>query len=94
MASSARINTWQFPTPTVQGNTYLDPPSSNYPTLHGRHQGMANVLMVDGHVKAMRPVFRTGTFGFGYRAADFLRENLGDLDRDGNLRTDELFDLE
>jgi hypothetical protein len=37
---------------------------------------------------------RTGTFGFGFNAADFVRNNLGDIDEDGNLATDELFDLD
>lgn len=93
MADAARINTWQYARPTLEGNTYLDPPSFNYPGLHARHNEMGDVLWVDGHVKAMRPVFRTGAFGHGYRADDFRRERLGDIDEDGDLSTNELFDL-
>lgn len=33
----------------------LAPPSSNSPTMHGRHNGMANILWVDGHVKSQKP---------------------------------------
>jgi prepilin-type N-terminal cleavage/methylation domain-containing protein/prepilin-type processing-associated H-X9-DG protein len=90
---SARINNWAYASPTLEGNSYLDPPSSNFPSFHGRHNGVATVLWADGHVRTMHPVFRQGTFGYGFDAEDFKRERLGDLDRDGDLTTDELFDL-
>ena len=95
MADAARLNTWQYNKPTVEGNTYLDPPSNNYPGFQARHNETGNVLWVDGHVKALRPVYRTAgtTFGYGYRADDFRRERLGDIDQDGDPATDELFDL-
>lgn len=94
MADAARLNTWQYSTPTLEGNTYLEPPSSDYPTAHARHSGSISVLWVDGHVKAFQPIYRTGTFGWGNNADDFRRVQLGDIDRDGNMATDELFDLE
>jgi prepilin-type N-terminal cleavage/methylation domain-containing protein/prepilin-type processing-associated H-X9-DG protein len=93
-ATSARINNWGYSTPTLEGNTYMDPPSYDNPTFHGRHSGFGNVLWCDGHVKARRPVLRTGAFGWGFNAQDFRPHNLGDIDRDGDLTTDELFDLE
>jgi prepilin-type N-terminal cleavage/methylation domain-containing protein/prepilin-type processing-associated H-X9-DG protein len=34
---------------------YLGAPSSQSYTLHGLHTGFANILWMDGHVKAMRP---------------------------------------
>ena len=46
---------------------------------------------MDCHVKAVRPVYRTGDFGFGYHAKDFTPLHLGDIDEDGDLTTDELF---
>ena len=94
MADSARLNTWSYASPTLEGNTYIDRPSNNYPGLHARHNGTGNALFADGHAKAMKPIYRTGSFGFGYNGADFQKNLLGDLDQDGNLATNELFDLD
>ena len=35
---------------------YVFLPSDHEPSIHGRHSGVANVLWLDGHVKARRPV--------------------------------------
>jgi prepilin-type N-terminal cleavage/methylation domain-containing protein/prepilin-type processing-associated H-X9-DG protein len=91
--SSARINNWEYPTPTLEGSAYLEPPSYNFPSFQGRHGGFRVVAWCDGHAKVFRPVMRTGTFGYGFDAADFHRHKLGDIDRDGDFGTDELFDL-
>ncbi|MCH7945998.1 MAG: prepilin-type N-terminal cleavage/methylation domain-containing protein [Armatimonadetes bacterium] len=93
-ATAARINNWEYAAPTLEGSTFLDPPSSNFPGFHARHNEVGLVLWVDGHAKARRPVYREGSFGFGFEAKDFLRNNLGDIDEDGDLTTDELFDLQ
>jgi prepilin-type processing-associated H-X9-DG protein len=79
---------------TLEGNTYLDPPSSNYPSFHGRHNGVGNIAFADGHAKADTPVYRTGTFGYGYSAEVYRGHSLGDIDEDGDLTTDELMDLQ
>ncbi len=92
-ATSARINNWAYATPTLEGNTYLDPPSADNPTFQGRHNGYGNVLWCDGHAKSFKPVMRRGPFGYGFNAADFIPKQLGDIDQDGDLTTDELFDL-
>jgi prepilin-type N-terminal cleavage/methylation domain-containing protein/prepilin-type processing-associated H-X9-DG protein len=92
-ATSARLNGFEFSPPKMEANPYLDPPSSNYPGFQGRNNGVGNVLWCDGHVVARHPVYRTGTFGGGYHAADFLPISLGDIDGDGDLSTDDLFDL-
>jgi len=92
-ATSARINNFEYAKPTLEANPYLDPPSQNYPGFQGRHNGAGNVAWCDGHVKSRKPVLRTGTFGFGFNAADFTPNVLGDIDGDGDLKTDELFDL-
>jgi prepilin-type N-terminal cleavage/methylation domain-containing protein/prepilin-type processing-associated H-X9-DG protein len=92
--SSAQMS---YATPHVlQGNAYLEPPSSEYPTFHGRHIGQGVILWCDGHVKAFKPVLRKGTFGYGgaYNESEFGPINLGDIDKDGDLKTNELFDLE
>jgi len=95
-ADAARINTWDYATPTVEGNTYLDPPSYDTPGFQGRHNGVGNVAWADGHVKAMTPTYRTGTFGWGgsYDSQDFRDHQIGDIDEDGSLLTDELYDLQ
>lgn len=92
-ATSARLNGFQFSPPKLEGNPYLDPPSNNYPGFQGRHNGVGNILWCDTHVASRHPVYRTGDFGAGYHSADFLKTNLGDIDGDGDLTTDDLFDL-
>ncbi|HLP00012.1 MAG TPA: prepilin-type N-terminal cleavage/methylation domain-containing protein [Fimbriimonas sp.] len=93
-AACARINNWSSSTPVLEGNTYLEPPSSAFPSFQGRHSGKGTVLWVDSHASVRTPVGRTGSFGYGFNAADFDRAHLGDIDKDGDLNTDELFDLE
>jgi prepilin-type N-terminal cleavage/methylation domain-containing protein/prepilin-type processing-associated H-X9-DG protein len=93
-ASAARLNNWSFATPTLEGNAYLDPPSNEFPSFQGRHSGIGNIAWADGHVKSRKPLMRMGSFGFGYNAVDFKPHNLGEIDQDGNLTTDELFDLQ
>lgn len=92
-ASSARINNWSFSSPTLEANTYLEPPSSQFPSFHARHSGSGTVLWVDTHAKTRKPVYRVGSFGYGYNSVDFDRNHVGEIDQDGNLSTDELFDL-
>jgi prepilin-type N-terminal cleavage/methylation domain-containing protein/prepilin-type processing-associated H-X9-DG protein len=92
-ATAARINNWAYSAPTLEGNTYLDPPSHNNPSFHGRHSKTGNVLWCDGHISSLHPRLRTGMFGWGFDAKDFTPINLGDIDQDGDLTTDELFDL-
>jgi prepilin-type N-terminal cleavage/methylation domain-containing protein/prepilin-type processing-associated H-X9-DG protein len=75
----------------LKADPYLSAPSDGFPTFHGLHTGVGSVLWMDGHVKAQRPVYRAGDFGFGYHAADFTPKHLGDIDEDGDLSTDELF---
>ncbi|MGI5817771.1 MAG: DUF1559 domain-containing protein [Armatimonadota bacterium] len=92
-ADGARINFMDGR--TLEGNTYLEPPSQDYPGFHGRHNGVGNIAWADGHASAAVPVYRTGSFGWGgaFDAEVFQENNLGDIDSDGNLSTDELMDL-
>ena len=92
-ASSARINSWEYASPMLEGNPYLDPPSQNYPGFQGRHNGVGNIAWADGHAKSRKPTLRSGAFGFGFNAQDFNPINLGDIDGDGDLTTDDYFDL-
>ena len=77
--TSARINNWSSSTPTLEGNTYLDPPSENFPGFHGRYINQGLIVWCDGHAKAAKPALRSGDFGYGFHSADFKKENLGDL---------------
>ena len=82
----------QFVSPGhFKADPFLSAPGDGFPTFHARHNGTGNVLWVDGHVKAVRPVYRAGDFGYGYHAQDFTPLHLGDIDEDGDLTTDELF---
>jgi prepilin-type N-terminal cleavage/methylation domain-containing protein len=92
-ASCARINNWAYMTPTLEGNAFIDPPSYQIPGFHARHNGSGAIVWTDTHATPRRPKMRKGTFGYGYEAADFIKNNLGDIDQDGDLTTDELFDL-
>ncbi len=89
----ARLNNWGGPSPVLEGATYLEPPSSDFPTFHGRHNGFGTTVWCDGHARTFAPLYRTGVFGYGNDAALFRANSLGDLDRDGVFSTDELFDL-
>ncbi len=92
--TSARINNWAYVTPTLEGNTYLDPPSYSNPGFHGRNSGgVGNVLWCDGHVKSMKPTLRTGSFGYGFESRYFQENNLGDITRNGDLSTDDYYNL-
>ena len=50
--------------------------AGQYPSVHGRHMGFANVLWHDGHVKAMRVEFPNTTAPNGTGGKG---NNIGDL---------------
>jgi prepilin-type N-terminal cleavage/methylation domain len=54
-------------------------PSITYPTLHGRHNGLANVLWIDAHVKAFKPTLRPDETILGEPGEIWRRNNIGDL---------------
>jgi len=75
LADSAR-SSMSDPT-QIEENTYLDPPSMSFgfPTVHFRHNNLANVAFADGHVKALA---RTG------QPSAYI-PSLGDLGTDDTL---------
>ncbi|RYG68206.1 DUF1559 domain-containing protein [bacterium] len=91
MADGAQISFSDYK--TVQSSTFSDPPSANFPTFHGRHNGMGNILWVDGHVKARMPVYRTVPVG-SYNWPLYKEKNIGDIDEDFDLKTNELYTLD
>ncbi|MCX6361497.1 MAG: DUF1559 domain-containing protein [Armatimonadetes bacterium] len=89
LADAASLNTAGAAITTTD---FLDPPTFHRPRFHGRHSGMGNVLWVDGHVKARRPLFRATCERYNAVQLALLRDNqIGDLDDDGDMTTDELF---
>jgi prepilin-type N-terminal cleavage/methylation domain-containing protein/prepilin-type processing-associated H-X9-DG protein len=59
------------------------PPSNRIPGVHARHNGSANILWFDGHVKAMALGYRTDADALGVSAADRRSHNIGDVTRPG-----------
>jgi prepilin-type N-terminal cleavage/methylation domain-containing protein/prepilin-type processing-associated H-X9-DG protein len=82
MVDGAFLNTFSglvvktiFLNPPFNMQTNADNGPSGFSTrVHGRHSGVANILWADGHVKAMRPQFRTGAIFDARRA-----QNLGEI---------------
>jgi prepilin-type N-terminal cleavage/methylation domain-containing protein len=92
--SAAEIDNYDYATPTLVGDTYLEPPSSQYPTFHGRNLGQGVIAWTDGHVKGFVPVLRSGSFGYGYTSPIFVQNNLGDICPNGDLTSDAYFNLQ
>ena len=78
-ADAAQIH---FLTGLLAPSTYLSKPSDKYPNFQARHLETGNVLFCDGHVKAMKPVYYANG-----KPAFFM----GDIDEDGDVKTNELF---
>lgn len=89
-ATSARIS--YTASRQLEGNTYLESPSQNYPTFHARANGRGVVGWTDGHASTSVPTLRKAPFA-GFAPEPFAQNFLGELDRDGDVTTDELFDL-
>ena len=79
----------------IKADPWLDAPSfsgtttaSTYPIFHALHQGLGNVLFLDGHVKAMPPAYDK-------TAVQYQKVHIGDLDLTGRPKgqkiSDELF---
>lgn len=92
-ASSARINAFQYPTPTLEANPLLDPPTNNYPGFQARDNGVGTVLWTDGHSTAIHPVYRTSPFGYHFSPALYRSNHLGDLIPNDDFTNDAYFDL-
>jgi prepilin-type N-terminal cleavage/methylation domain-containing protein/prepilin-type processing-associated H-X9-DG protein len=81
----------------LETTPFLSPPSYQYPAFHGRHARFGNVAWADSHVAPERPKGLRASYNCGGQTtipADVVAGNgLGELDRDDNPDTDELFDL-
>lgn len=58
---------------SFEENWILDPPSRNFPTVHFRHQGAANIAFLDGHVEARKHEFRVEIPGTNYLSEDQVK---------------------
>lgn len=82
------------------GVVYLEHSSAGRARFAARHLETGNVLYCDGHVKAERAkMLRSSYTNYGggtgsLTAAEVQSMGFGDLDRDGNLATAEVFTLE
>jgi prepilin-type N-terminal cleavage/methylation domain-containing protein/prepilin-type processing-associated H-X9-DG protein len=85
MADGAQLSSTTTP---ITKSIFLNPPftistgTDNGPNgfstrIHGRHTGVANILWADGHVKAMRPLFRPAGTSAAFDAR--RAQNLGEL---------------
>ena len=97
-ADSAQVSMTSFaPTFSFTENWILDPPSNNYPTVHFRHSGTANVAFLDGHVETRQRHFRIDPNGWiSTTQADLMEQHKLGYISNGNLNNptlqDELYD--
>ena len=85
---SARVNDWSYGAgqAKLEENLYLEPPSSQYPTVHFRHAGTANMLFLDGHVEGQRPARNPLANWWSQAGIDLLeRNNVHDIGTDDSL---------
>lgn len=100
-ADAAQVSLENFYPPeyAFKENWILDPPGSNYPSVHFRHLDSANVAFLDGHVESRsyqtHVVVPGGNFLSAEQASLMAAKRLGFVS-DGNLqdpaKADELYD--
>jgi prepilin-type processing-associated H-X9-DG protein len=85
------IDPWPTGTPVLVEVPLTEPPSGQYPSVHFRHIGTANVLFLDGHVETVYPGTRNAPPSWEPTSANALRDRelLFDLGS-----SDELWDRE
>lgn len=100
-ADSAQVRMTSFfpPAFSFEENWILDPPSRNFPTVHFRHDGAANVAFLDGHVETRARHYRVDIPGSNYLSATqaaLMEQNKLGYVSDGNLDNpalqDDLYD--
>ncbi len=81
------IAPWPTGTPILIEAPLIEPPSGNYPSVHFRHGGGANVVFLDGHVELMRPGTRNTAPSWEPASATQLRDRseLFDIGSDDSL---------
>lgn len=100
-SAQVRMVTFSPPSFSFEENWLLEPPSHNFPTIHFRHLGAANVAFLDGHVESRSLEYHVEVPGSNFLSAAqeaLMRENRLGFVSNGNLQDpllrDELYDLE
>ena len=78
---------WGYPTTGNVNNNESDP------NFHGRHNRRGNVGWLDGSVRAVEPAY-FDTYNGGQDPALLKQLRIGDIDRDGDNKTNELYVVE
>lgn len=101
-ADSAQVRSVTFSPPSYsfEENWLLEPPSNNFPSVHFRHQGSANVAFLDGHIESRAHEYYAEVPGTNYLSIEqdalMQKHRLGFVSN-GNLGDpllqDELYDL-
>jgi prepilin-type processing-associated H-X9-DG protein/prepilin-type N-terminal cleavage/methylation domain-containing protein len=80
---------WGYPT---TGNVTFNPPAApkTDPNFHGRHNRRGNVGFVDGHAESLEPRI-WDTYSGGQDVAQLKQFNIGDIDRDNDNTTNEMY---
>jgi len=68
------IDPWPTGTPILIEVPLIEPPSGQYPCVHFRHTGVANVAFLDGHVESFTPGTRNTPPGWEPASATVLRD--------------------
>jgi prepilin-type N-terminal cleavage/methylation domain-containing protein/prepilin-type processing-associated H-X9-DG protein len=78
---------WGYPTTGNVNNNRTDP------NFHGRHNRRGNVGWADGSVTSIEPTF-FDTYNGGQSVALLKQFRVGDIDRDGDHETNEMYSVE
>jgi prepilin-type N-terminal cleavage/methylation domain-containing protein/prepilin-type processing-associated H-X9-DG protein len=82
----------------LETTPFLNAPTYQYPSFHGRHDKRGNVVWADAHVSFQKPNWNLSSYNCGGQTtipvAAAQSKDVGDLDRDVDSSTDELFDLQ
>jgi len=90
-AAGTWIDPWPTGTPVLIEVPLLEPPTGQYPAVHFRHTGSANVAYLDGHVEAHSTGTRNPPPSWEPASATQLRDRYRLFDLGVN---DELWDLQ
>lgn len=95
---SARLNgtvidriPWGYP--TAGFSTAVPAVLATQPTFHARHNKRGNVGWADGHASPAEPAFFPSYNG-GQNISLLKKYNIGDIDRDGDHATSEMYSIE
>ena len=80
---------WGYPTTGIVNFTPPATPTHD-PSLHGRHNRKGNVGFVDGHAESVEPKI-WDTYNGGQDVALLKKFNIGDIDRDNDQTTNEMY---